>query len=106
MLLLVAMRKSQVRKEARLPVKGGQGPKDGQENLLGQVHGVLLVAGLAVGEAVDLVIVGPDELVCRLGRAVLLDGPNPLSFLVHCLTAFLVLYSFSRGQSLQGADLF
>lgn len=48
-------------------VKGGQGPEDGQENLLGQVHGVLLVAGLAVGKAVDLVIVGPDELVCRLG---------------------------------------
>lgn len=44
----------------------GQCPQDCDEDGLGQVHGVLLAAGLTVDEAVDFVIVGLDQLLRRL----------------------------------------
>ena len=72
----------------------GQCPQDGDEDGLGQVHGVLLAAGLAADEAVDLVIVGSDQLLRRIPGVSPLDGFDPFLFLLHRLTAFHQVYSF------------
>lgn len=57
------------------------------------------MAGLAVDEAVNLVVVGPDQLIGRPSGASSLYLPNP--FLFHCLTAFPTLYSHNRVPSFQ-----
>ena len=66
----------------------GQCPQDCDEDGLGQVHGVLLAAGLTVDEAVDFVIVGLDQLLRRLPGVSPLDSPDPCLFPLHRLTAF------------------
>lgn len=71
-----------------LRVVGEQRPEDRKEDALGQVHGVLLVSGLAVDKDVDLIVVPLHQLLRRLTGAAALDVPYPLVLLLHGLTAF------------------
>ena len=64
----------------------GQCPQDGDENGLGQVHVILFASGLAANEAVDLIIVGLDQLLRRILGVSPLDGSDPFLFLLHRLT--------------------
>lgn len=68
-------------------VVGVDSPENGQKDVLGQVHGVLPVSGLAVSEAIDFIVVRRDQRLCRGARAVPLGVTYPLYLLVHCLAA-------------------
>lgn len=59
------------------------GPEHRQEDVLGQVHGILHVAGLAVNEPVNLVVVGPDQMVRRRLGPVPLHLSDPFPLLIH-----------------------
>lgn len=57
------------------------------------------MTGLAVYKAINFIIAGPDQRLCRGTGTRALYLPNPLFF--HCLTAFPTVYSHIRVPSFQ-----